>query len=58
MDKRIKEFFFGIKSKKGNDLIPRGINHSIIPSVFIDGNKNPVWENNHKLIQGKTKITI
>lgn len=56
--KIIKEYLFGIKLKKGKGIIPQGINHTIIPSVFIDGNRNPIWDNNHKLIQGKPKILI
>ncbi len=54
--KLIKQYLFGIRSEKKNDLIPQGISHSIIPHTFIDGNRNPVWDNNHRLIQNKPKI--
>ena len=57
----IKQFLFGNKPKfidKTNCVTPKGISYSIIPNIFIDGNKNPVWDNNHKLIQGKPKILI
>ena len=40
----LKYYLFGIKPKKNNDLIPKGIHHSVIPSIFIDGNKNPIWK--------------
>jgi hypothetical protein len=54
----IKCRLFGIPSKKGNDLKPKGTISTVIPSVFIDGNKNPIWDNNHKLIQGNKKIIL
>lgn len=41
-----------------NDLIPQGIANTVIPSVFIDGNKNPIWDNNYKLFHKSKKENI
>lgn len=43
-------FFWTKKKNRRNDLIPKGVVSTVIPSVFIDGNKNPIWDNNHKLL--------
>lgn len=52
---------FGIrKTRKStkSDLIPKGIATTVIPSVFIDGNKNPIWDNNHSLLRNSKKSII
>ena len=49
---------FKKKNKKVNDTLPKGIARTVIPSVFIDGNKNPVWDNNHKLLIKSKKETF
>ena len=46
------------RKEKVNDTLPTGISKSIIPSVFIDGNKNPIWDNNHKLLKNSKKETF
>lgn len=55
--KRFLEYFI-IKREKINDLIPKGVRTTCIPSTFIDGNKSPVWDNNHKLLQNSKKQTF
>lgn len=49
---------FQKKPKKVNDTLPKGIARTVIPSVFIDGNKTPVWDNNHKLLIKSKKETF
>lgn len=46
------------RKERKNDLIPQGISTTVIPSVFIDGNKNPIWDNNYKLFHKSKKTNI
>ncbi len=32
---------------------PRGLNRSLIPKEWIDGNKNPVWDRENPLFKNK-----
>jgi|688.fasta_scaffold00478_139 hypothetical protein len=58
MLKLIKSIFNTKSEPKNSDLVPKGIRTTMIPSVFIDGNKNPVWDNNHKLLKNSKKETF
>lgn len=41
-----------------SDLIPRGIASTVIPDEFIDGNTNPIWDNNHPLLKNSVKSVL
>lgn len=59
MLKYLKLRIFGIKQEPKNSfLITKGVYSTCIPSTFIDGNKNPVWDNNHKLLKNSKKTTF
>jgi len=56
---KLRTILFGTKSKpKNSDLVPKGIKTTIIPSIFIDGNTNPVWDNNHILLKNSKKVLV
>ena len=43
---------------KSNDLVPKGVARTIIPDEFIDGNRLPIWDNNHHLLRNSKKVII
>ena len=45
------------KMKEGSALIPKGIYKTTTPKIFIDGNKNPIWDNNHSLLHKAIRDT-
>jgi hypothetical protein len=34
-------------------IVPRGVNRTIVPKVWIDGKKNPVWDSENPLHKNK-----
>jgi hypothetical protein len=46
------------KKKTKSTIQTLGIMRTIIPDTFIDGNTNPIWDNNHILLKNSKKETI